>query len=983
MGSLLYVAFFLSGVSGLIYQITWVRQFGNVLGNTVHSAALVVAVFMLGLGVGSYVAGVWADRRRYPGDGRLLRAYVAAEVVLAALGLGVSLLVPRLAALVAGWSSYTIGTGGWQELSTASHAGHAAAVIVLLTPVTVTMGATLTLLIRHLVRVDVGASGWQIARLYGANTVGAAAGAVLADFALVRLAGLQATQVAAAGLNLAAAAIAAWALRGAARREPALDSGPSGSVARHGGSLSGAPHDAGNRPLLVPAAALCVGLSGVAVMGMEMVWVRHLGILLGGFRAVFSLVLAVLLAANGLGALAGGWLLRRWRRPAELLAAAQALFVVSALAGLAAADAEALAEKGRAIAATLAALGPLRRALAEIGFNLGPALREVAVPAFAAGLSFPLANALVQRSVDTIGRRAGLLYFANTAGAVAGSLGAGYVLLPRLGMQTTAAMLALVAAAALVPLLAAGASRRATMLAAAPAALALAAWTALPADFVVARASVVPRGDRVLARGEGLTEVVAVVEADRGRALLTNGHAMSSTALLDQRYMRALAHVPLLSMAAPRRVLVIGFGVGNTAHAATLHPTVERVDVAELSRQVLAHAAYFRSSTGDVLHDPKVQVFLNDGRQHLQMMPAATYDLVTLEPPPVAHAGVAALYSRQFYELVRSRLTAGGYISQWLPAYQVPIESSLAMVRAFVDVFPETVLLSGAQAELLLVGTTGPRVEIDPAVLDKTMARRPAAAADLGRLDLGHPREIVGAFVGAAATLRDATRGSPPATDDRPVQEYGVWSGLSTGLHGVPASLFDLDALPAWCPRCFDGGRPVPSVDGLDAYLALLREAYAAPPGAVAAAAAAGGPRRTFLGSRYLGLVLPDTAEVYNVVGAAARGQGRIDDAARAFAAALQLEPASVAARQNLGQIRHEQGRALLEARRFRDAAAELRGAVTLMPQSAAAHNDLGVALASVNEVAEAAAQFRAAVALNPDFVEARRNLSAAEALVP
>ena len=236
---------------------------------------------------------------------------------------------------------------------------------------------------------------------------------------------------------------------------------------------------------------------------------------------------------------------------------------------------------------------------------------------------------------------------------------------------------------------------------------------------------------------------------------------------------------------------------------------------------------------------PKVQVFLNDGRQHLQMVAPATYNLVTLEPPPIAHAGVAALYSREFYELVRSRLTAGGYVSQWLPAYQVPIESSLAMVRAFVDVFPETVLLSGAQAELLLVGTTGPRVEIDPAVLGETMARRPAVAADLARLDLGRPREIVGAFVGDAATLRDATRGSPPATDDRPLQEYGVWSGLSTGLHGVPASLFDLDALPAWCPRCFDGGRPVPSVDGLDAYLALLREAYAARRCAVAAAAAA------------------------------------------------------------------------------------------------------------------------------------------------
>ena len=217
MGSLLYVAFFLSGASGLIYQITWVRQFGNVLGNTVHSAALVVAVFMLGLGAGSYAAGVWADRRRHHDDGRLLHAYIAAEVVLAGLGIGVSLLVPRLAALVAGWSAYTIGAGGWQELSTASHAVRAAAVLVVLTPVTVTMGATLTLLIRHLVRVDVRAGGWQIARLYGANTVGAAAGAVLADFALVRLAGVQATQVAAAGLNLAAAALAGV---GAARRDP-------------------------------------------------------------------------------------------------------------------------------------------------------------------------------------------------------------------------------------------------------------------------------------------------------------------------------------------------------------------------------------------------------------------------------------------------------------------------------------------------------------------------------------------------------------------------------------------------------------------------------------------------------------------------------------------------------------------------------------------------------------------------------------------
>ena len=190
-----------------------------------------------------------------------------------------------------------------------------------------------------------------------------------------------------------------------------------------------------------------------------------------------------------------------------------------------------------------------------------------------------------------------------------------------------------------------------------------------------------------------MTEVAGL-----GRSLMTNGHAMSSTALLDQRYMRALAHIPLLSMERPARVLVIGFGVGNTTEAATRHPSVEHVTVADLSREILEHAAYFRDANNDVLRDSRVRIYVNDGRQHLLMLPEAVYDLITLEPPPIAHAGVAALYSREFYELARTRLKPGGYLSQWLPAYQVPAETSLAMVRAFIDVFPQSVLLSGTQA---------------------------------------------------------------------------------------------------------------------------------------------------------------------------------------------------------------------------------------------------------------------------------------------
>src|SRR6185295_5071312 len=107
-------------------------------------------------------------------------------------------------------------------------------------------------------------------------------------------------------------------------------------------------------------------------------------------------------------------------------------------------------------------------------------------------------------------------------------------------------------------------------------------------------------------------------------------------------------------------------GVGNTAHAATLHPSVRRVDVVDTSRNVLAHADYFAATNGKVILNPKVAVHVNDGRQHLKMRSPASYDLITLEPPPIAFAGVASLYSREFYQLARTRLRPGGFMTQWL-----------------------------------------------------------------------------------------------------------------------------------------------------------------------------------------------------------------------------------------------------------------------------------------------------------------------------
>ena len=1015
--ALLYLLFFCSGISGLIYEVAWVRQFGNVFGNTVYSAAIVVAVFMLGLGAGGYAVGVWADRRYARQPESLLRSYGWVELAIGLAGAALALLLPRLVPLAAAVSSYSLDAQGWYVLSVSSYVIKGALAFVLLAPVTFMMGGTLTLLIRHLARTDLEAGVHRAALIYGVNTAGAALGCVLTDFLLVPAAGLRSAQWTAVALNLTAAA-GAFIL---ARFAPHPAIGASRTVTSDAEAVAGTGSDADRSPALVMSAASAgLALSGFASMGMQIVWLRHFSILLGEFRAVFSLLVMVILVGVGVGAWAGGFLNRRTARAAEWLMLAQGLWVVSVLVGFARADVTAI----HAGAGELAMSGRVSwtSALLEIWFNARPILAEVAVPALLMGLAFPLGNAVVQRAEATVARRAGLLYLANTAGAVCGSLAAGFWLLPAAGLQTSVTILATVGGLAVLPFAvlsadgAAGPSsdrarvRRVRVVAACAsgaAALALVFWLRLPADHVIRRAQALPAGAQLLALSEGVNETIAVTEEpDRGRALLTNGHPMAGTDPLGQRYMRALAHIPLLSLDAPERVLVVGFGVGNTTHAATLHASVRRVEIVDLSRDVLQHAEYFRDANRGVLSDRRVSVFVNDGRQHLLAQPPASYDLITLEPPPIAQAGVGALYSRDFYSLARTRLRQSGYISQWLPIYQVPWPAALALIRAFVEVFPNAVLLSGAKADLLLVGVNGEGPEVDPDRLAARLAAAPAVVADLQRIALGSVREIVGTFVGSARRLAEATRTSSPVTDDRPIQEYSVWSLLNTGLapgSGSP-SLADLTQIPEWCPRCFAGGKPVPLLDGIDTYLTLLDRFYTAP-----AIQPPPGPygTRTIEGSAYLGAILPESADLHETLGIAMMNRGEPERAVAAFREAVRLDSNSATAHWRLGNAlaahggrdaldhlqraveldpghasaRYDLATALFGADRYEEAIGQFRLALAAMPDAATAFNALGVGLVSKGMPAAAVDQFREAIRLRPGYVEAHNNLGTALAV--
>ena len=899
MTGILYLLFFCSGLSGLIYQVVWARVFGNVFGNTIYSVSMIVAIFMLGLGIGSYIVGAWADGRYLRQPESLVRTYGQFEVLIGLMGLGISALLPHLGLLSAVVSSYSRDAGGWYVLSMTSYLARGGIAILLLTPITMLMGGTLTLLIRHLVRSDLAIGGWRIALLYGLNTAGAALGCFLTDFSLVPAAGLQAAQAVAVFFNFIAAAGALVLARVRLKPDPTGSGGvrlqPDPSKARANAGRDRLQPDPSR--LAVPMTGLALGLSGFAAMGMEIVWFRHFTLLLGVFRAVYSLLLTVILIGIGAGSLVGGFLHRRTERPGQWLVAAQGFFVASTLLGLVAADARGLTTTAQAVERTLSEKSAVARSAVELWFNARPILFEVAVPALLMGFAFPLANAMTQRAEQSVGRRAGVLYLSNTVGAVCGALGAGFVFLPIAGIQGTATILAVAALLAMVPLSFATLAEPRVPIATSGSALvggvAIWLWLLLPSNYVMARAFSPPtENERLVTQSEGVVEVIAVTDdADGRRRLFTNGHPMSSTGRNDQRYMRALAHIPLLCLDNPQDVLVIGFGVGNTTHAATLHPSVRRVEVADLSRHVLAHSSYFKDANRNVLSDPRVVVYVNDGRQHLQMQPEASYDLITLEPPPIAHAGVGALYSREFYALARSRLKPTGYISQWLPAYQVPPTPTLAMIRAFIEIFPHAVLLSGAQPNLQLVGVNDSRIEIDPGRIATALSRAPAVQADLQRLDLGTVREIVGTFLGSARTLAEASRRSIAVSDDRPLQEYSVKSLLNFGSTGAPPSVVDLRGITEWCPTCFVSGKPIALVDGLDTYLAVLARAYMVPLEGMTANFADPQTQKMIKGSRYLDTILHSAAIVRTDLGANLASEGRLEEAIEQFKEALRLQP--------------------------------------------------------------------------------------------
>ena len=715
IGPVITVIVLLAGAAGLSFEIVWFYRCGLVFGNTAWAAAIVLSSFMGGLAIGNALAAVILDRVQRP-----LRAYAAAEFVVAASGI----------ALAYGLSSLP---GLPLPLAFA----------LLLLPATA-MGVALPLLVDELCGRGIP-FGPSLGRLYGWNTLGAVGGALLTELVFIRVLGVTGTAWVAGAFDATAALAALWLAQSI---EP---SRPRDSNRVH--AFTGAP------PWRLLAAAF---LTGGSLLALEVVWFRFLSMYVLTTTMAMSLMLAVVLAAIGLGGLAASaWLRRATPRPTVLptICLFAGCFVVISYASFQSLTA---------------------------GTQVGEWSRIVwfacvlALPAsLLSGVIFTFLGDAIERRLGGGGRAAAWLTMANTTGAMCGPIVAAFVLFPIAGLERAVWILAAgyglaaIAAAPTAWLFTKPPLGFAGMLALIAALVAFPFGAMRQTYMTRAAAAYAGDGSEIVATREGPNETIFLMQQSwLGQPvyhrLVTNGFSMSGTAVPALRYMRDFVYLPMLLHPSPlKRVLVICYGVGVTAGAATDLPSAESIDVVEISRDVIAMSDAIYPPDRHPLHDPRVRVHVEDGRYFLATS-EEQFDLITGEPPPPRTPGAVNIYTRQYFQLVHDRLADGGMTTYWLPVGRPdPGTDVNTIVRAFCDVFNDCSLWNATPFDLVLLGSRGrPRP-----ITEEEFARpwrSPELVRKLAEIGFEEPTQMMATFLGDAAFLREMTGNAPPLSDEFP-----------------------------------------------------------------------------------------------------------------------------------------------------------------------------------------------------------------------
>jgi len=687
--------FFLSGAAGLIYQVAWAKALGLIFGHTVYATAVVLAVFMAGLASGSVYLG-----RRAKGHANPVALYARIEFLIAATG---ALSLGGLAAVRSLYvAAYPVVSGSHLPLLALRLVGVTA---VLFTP-TLLMGATLPILVESFVcsSVELGAG---VSQLYWVNTLGAVAGSLLAGFVLLPAWGLRVTICCAVAVNVLAGLIALWVSK-EDRTAPAVK-----DLSRKVSSDRNTPQQISFNFLLFLFAVI-----GSTAFAYEIAWTRLLSITIGSSTYAFTLMLAAFL----LGTVIGSACFHRFFAGSRKISIAT-LSRTQIGIGMAALSSLVLFPWMAAIVPEL-----LRKVDQDFG---GLVFTQFVISALAMlptamafGFNFPMVVVLLDRGDrDQTGSsvNVGRAYAANTVGCIVGAVVAGFWLVPWLGSFRVIGLAAAINLLLALVLDSQAGERRVRNLTIDICCFVLALLVGFSSLFYnqpllmlsavlygnshqrrLTFGEVVATTDLVFAE-EGVNDSIAVVLTDSNVSLRVNGKVDASTG--DARTQLLLGHLGAALHTTPRRVLIVGFGSGMTVSAVARYPDVEEIDCVEIEPAVIHAAPYLGSLNRGVLSDKRVHIVFDDARNFL-LTSRQKYDLIVSEPSNPWIAGVATLFTDEFYSAARQHLAPGGMFVQWVQSYSLDPADLRMIMATFARHFPEATLWRGEETDLLLLGRT-------------------------------------------------------------------------------------------------------------------------------------------------------------------------------------------------------------------------------------------------------------------------------------
>jgi len=1003
--------FFFSGLASLIYQILWLRMIDKVVGSAPFAVATVLTVFMGGLALGSWLAGKYIDR--ITSRLNLLSLYGKVELAIGVYGLLLPFFIFIAKPIyVLAYNSLFLHFWLYRLFTFLGCS------LLLIAPTTL-MGVTLPVLCRFYVE-NLGHIGARTGRLYGINTIGGAAGALLCGFLLIARFGVWGTIFTAAGINTLVGVLCISLAKGG---RPFVSESIVESKGKSKAKRPESPEVFSIDDKRIVTCALWIfGISGFCSMAYEVFWTRLLGLMIGPTTYSFTLVVSTFIVGLALGNFLFGWLADRVKGVFRLLIITQGCAACLALL-------------------VSQFLGNSQFFFAKLIYTFQSDFGEKVLvqsvvlffvligPTIFLGATFPLVNRIYARSLPDIGRSIGTAYAVNTIGAILGSFIAGFIFIPLLGkengLRITAGFQFFVSLLALTYLISkTGEWIRASVTGLITLSLGLLLLIKFPSwnHNILSRgwyyrfeafekyfsttswfeaawkgASKIAQhvaGNEVVFYGDGIGGFTTVEKSvnPTGRAdyTLLNSGKPDASSHGDRLTQTLSAHIPLLFHPDPEKVMVLGLASGMTAGEALLYP-VKQLDVLEINDQVIKACEFFTPWNNGCLTHPNARIIVQDGRNHLELT-REKYDVIISEPSNPWMAGLANLFTLDYFKTVKKRLNGNGIFVQWICCYEMDWSNFAMIGRTFEEVFPDGLLINTiSSADFLLVGFAGEK-NLDLKVADKNIAY----ARQSKNITIRDPRVIFNLIV--TEDLKAFFGTGPSHTDNWPRLEFAASKNFEkTGVYivdrikhysrlseetkemvelnkNIDSSLDSLELLtadPSLTFKAIDLNKATPAQR--ERYQGILKdycseeyvadyEIFPSPDLQKHCAQLQADKIQDFLvSSREDSVAYYRLAQAFKVM-------GDTREEISALQEAVSLNPSNYNAHMELAAVLGIQGE-------FEEAVAQFSEALRINPNSAETHNDLGIIFAGHGRTADAIDHFSKALEINPDYAETYNNL--------